>query len=532
VSTSFVRILVAGLAGLAVPAAIALATSRPADGPLAPSLARFDFGVVPRGAAVAATFELQNVSSAPIAALQVAATSPFATLRLSTPRRVNVPIDLAHAGRAAVSLAPGERVTVAFLVDTASLPDGPFAATLTVEACELQGSALAIPIELAVLSPPPPGPLAPPRATPADPVGAAVDEPPTPAIPAVIPVDAPQLVVDSETITFGPALRGEVLRHTFELANRGASELVIEEVRNGCACTAASLVLADRTIAMAELAKAKPVARLAPGATAKLDVELETSRVPRTDDAKAFRKIVRLITNDPRRPEIPLVLSASVSLPYTLEPDSVDFGKLRKGATAHAVARLSSSKLGAFEVTATTSGFPASLRARATRAVVGEGAEPAWLLELDLLPNAPLGNMVTQVTLALDHAKVKQIDVPVHFTIEPNVDFVDNHPDGALLLDFETVAIGSAKTVELSIENRRDDVHYVLKSATLERCRPADAAFTAEIVEVVAGERYVVRVTAPASAKAGFFQGELILAADHPEVPRQRVPFRGWWKAQ
>lgn len=343
--------------------------------------------------------------------------------------------------------------------------------------------------------------------------------------------EAPQLVVDSETVAFGAVLRGERLHHTFELTNRGTNELVIEEIRNGCACTAASLVLGDRTITMDEIAKAKPVARLAPGATAKLAVELDTARVPRSDDPKTVRKIIRLVTSDPQRRDLPLVLSASVALPCTLEPATVDFGKLRKGAALHATVRVASSQLGAFDVTATTSGFPASLRASATRAVVAEGAEPAWVVEIDLLPNAPLGTMLTQVTLAVDHARVKVIDVPVRFTVSPNVDFVDNRADETLLLDFETVAIGSARTVELSIENLRADARYVLKSATIERGRPADAAFTAEIVEVAAGERYVVRVTAPASAKAGFFQGELILSADHPEVPRQRVPFRGRYKA-
>jgi len=528
VASYFVRVL---FAALALPSAALFATLSPADGPLASSIARIDCGTVPRGASVAATVEIENVGRAPITALQFAS-SPLATLRLSTSRRLNVPFDRAHAGRAELSLAPGEKVTVTLLVDTASLPDGPFEASLKIDDGEQPDAALSIPIELSVVAPPPPGPMAPPRAEPAALPGAG-DEPvaPAPAPPAAIPADAPQLAVDAESIAFGVALRGELLRHTFTLTNRGASELVIEEVRNGCACTAASLVLADRTIGMEELAKAKPVARLAPGATAKLDVELETARVPRTDDAKAVRKIVRLISNDPRRREIPLLLTASVALPFTVEPDTVDFGKLRKGATAHAVARVSSSQLGAFEVTETVCGFPASLRARATRAVVAEGAEPAWLLEVDLLPNAPLGTMVTQVTLALDHARVKKIDIPVHFTIEPNVDFIDNKPDRALLLDFENVPIGSAKSVELSIENRRGDTRYVLKSATLERCRPVDAAFTAEIVEVAAGERYLVRVTAPASAKAGFFQGELILSAEHPEVPRQRVPFRGWYKA-
>ncbi|HEY7409496.1 MAG TPA: DUF1573 domain-containing protein [Vicinamibacteria bacterium] len=105
------------------------------------------------------------------------------------------------------------------------------------------------------------------------------------------PPKAPSITVEPARFDFGRVLVRRVVHKDFTVRNHGGADLVIEDVSTTCGCAAA---LPDRTV-------------VAPGTATPLRVSLDTEASP----GRVTRR-VRLRSNDPRRPEVELVLEATV----------------------------------------------------------------------------------------------------------------------------------------------------------------------------------------------------------------------------
>jgi hypothetical protein len=102
---------------------------------------------------------------------------------------------------------------------------------------------------------------------------------------------APRIRVDPEAFDFGKALPGKSLRKEFTLRNFGDAELVIEDVKTTCGCTAA--ITAET--------------RLPAGGSTQLQVTLET----RSYSGKLERQVL-VKSNDPTTPLLTVRVSATV----------------------------------------------------------------------------------------------------------------------------------------------------------------------------------------------------------------------------
>lgn len=343
---------------------------------------------------------------------------------------------------------------------------------------------------------------------------------------------APRIAADHEATEFGTIFRGEVLHTTFTLANRGTADLAIQKITNSCQCTASRFTIDGKAWSKEELVDGRNLGVLAPGEEALLEVTMRTASALVPGKDTAVKKEISVYSNDPERGVFNLALKATMISPFTIEPEKLEFGVVRRGARARQSAIIWSDTLGDFPITGASAPNPESVAVTVTRLEARPGVPPTWRVDAELLPTAPLGTVASHVDLALDHERVKEIQIPVVFDVQPSVTFADNKPDQAELLDFEVMAAGSAKTIELSIENADRSIPYVLRSAQLSNCRPTSAGFAAEVIEVEKGMKYTVKVTAPATlGKASYFQGDLVLTADHPDVPLRKLRFRGWYKS-
>jgi len=541
-----------GLFALVAPVAAARAGAAPrsAHGPLQDPAAKgprakfsadsLDFGKVLVGTSPARELVIENVGDAPLEVRRVGVTCECATLRLSTPTRPNVPIATDDEGRVALTLPPGDRATLKLTIDTSKLAAGPFEKRLLVVCSDPKNGALSLPFKLQIELP------VAPKTTAADvdehghaphehdSMGASktpIVSKETPAAPPIDPAVAPRLEVDSYKVDFKTVYRGENLKHTFKLRNSGHSDLTVNEIRNSCACAASRLRIDGRTIEEKELKESKRLGVLAPGEEAELDVELKTAVAPTPGKDAPLSKPVRIYTNDPARAVTVLTLEATMISPFTVEPERFDFGVLRKGAGATLSATLRSDQLGDFTVTQATSPNPELMQVRFEPIAATTAAERAFRIDVEVSAAAPLGSFASHVELALSHDRVKAIVIPVHLNIEPNVFITDNRPDKVELLDFEVMSLGHAKTIELTIENGDRSIPYVLKDVAIGSCRPSPNGFAVEMVEVEKGMKYTVKLTAPPEIGAAkYFQGDLVLNAEHPDLPLRKVRFRGWYK--
>ena len=470
---------------------------------------RFAFGEVARGAPLIGRITLANRGLAALTLARAQLVGAPARLRwevagaaprLADTRTSESPV----VELTLLPLASGTTATLDFAIASDELAAGPAAVQLELEwdpagvADEVaHARALRIPIDFAVAEP---------------------------AVPTA-------LVAEPAVIDFGTVFRGETLRHEVRLTNPGPGDIAIDRVRHSCSCTASSFEIDGRRYEARELDAGRALGVLSPGESARLEVELETTRVSRKQAESHLSKVVLVHTDDQAARPIAISLRAAIVTPWFVEPETLDLGRVRWGASASALARLTSDQLGEFRILDAISGCPEALRVHFEREPVARAGLVAWRVRIELLPGAPLGTTLTHVEFAVDDPRLRTIVLPVKFAVEPNVDFLDNRPDRMELLDFGHVVAGVGATLELAIENRRPEVPYVPTKVELSRARPTGAGITLELVEKVAGTSYVVRLTVPPElAKASFFQGEVMITADHPELPVKRVPYRGWYK--
>jgi len=499
------------------------------------SVDRFDFGKVMAGTSPSGELSIENVGDAPLAIKRIGVTCECAKLQLSTPTRLNVPIDPADEGRVDLTLAAGGKATLKITVDTSKLAAGLFEKRLLIVCTDPKNGALSLPFKVEVEKPAPPA-----KPAEGDTMGAA--RPPAdgagahPAGRDAAPVDpalAPKLEVDSWAVDFGTVFRGEKLRKSFQLKNVGKSDLVINEIRNSCSCAASKLTIDGHVIEEQELKESKRLGVLSPGEEATLEVELKTATATTPGKEAELNKPVRIHTNDPATPVATVTLTATMISPFTVEPPRIDFGVVRKGAGAKRSAIVWSDQLGDFLVTGATSPNPELLKVSVSRVETEAGKPPTWRIDAEVSAAAALGAFASHVELQVAHDRVKEIVIPIGLSVEPNVQFIDNRPDTVELLDFGVMTAGEGKSIELTVENGDAAIPYVLHGAAIGTCRPSSEGFAVETVEVEKGMKYRVKITAPAElGKATYFQGDIVLTADHPDGPLKKLRIRGWYPSQ
>jgi hypothetical protein len=108
------------------------------------------------------------------------------------------------------------------------------------------------------------------------------------------PAQGPRIRVEPEGFDFGRTLPLQTLRKEFRLRNAGDQDLVLQDVRTSCGCTAA---IVGKTT-------------LAPGGSTPLSVSLKTG-----GSRGRIVKSVLVPSNDPKTPLLEIKIEATVEQP-------------------------------------------------------------------------------------------------------------------------------------------------------------------------------------------------------------------------
>ena len=111
---------------------------------------RIDFGTVKAGTTVSSELSIKNEGDAPLDVTRIGVTCECAALHLSTPTRLNVPIDSADEGKTQLAIGPGEAATLKLTVDTTKLPAGPFEKRCLIICSDRTKSPLSVPFAVNV----------------------------------------------------------------------------------------------------------------------------------------------------------------------------------------------------------------------------------------------------------------------------------------------------------------------------------------------------------------------------------------------
>jgi hypothetical protein len=112
--------------------------------------------------------------------------------------------------------------------------------------------------------------------------------------------------------------------HRFAIANRGGSELVIDDIRRSCSCTGLEREVDGKFTVVESL-------RLQPNETVNVNIRVAI----RGRIGEPMRNQITMRTNDPNRPQAAIHVTADVSAGFTTSPTTVLLGTLVVGKETH-----------------------------------------------------------------------------------------------------------------------------------------------------------------------------------------------------
>lgn len=306
----------------------------------------------------------------------------------------------------------------------------------------------------------------------------------------------PRAIAEDTVVDAGQVIRGQLSEHTFTLGNGGDRPLELVDVDPTCGCT---VVDYDRAIA--------------PG---------ESGRIVATLNTKGMRgpvaRTVRVFTNDPRNPQIDLVIKADVRAYVDASPGYARFLAVR-GQGADPVRQIIySDEPGNLAVTDVTSPYP-FISARAYEAGEQErlAGRPGrqWVVEVTLADNAPEGGFADFLELELDHPRLDSMRIPVSGFIQPVVAVLPR------VADFGRKELSAPHTAILEVKNLGEP------AVRLGEAQSDVNGLSSELEVVDEGRLFRLRLTLDPAMPKGDFAGTLTIPTSSPLQPEVRIDLRG-----
>lgn len=218
---------------------------------------------------------------------------------------------------------------------------------------------------------------------------------------SVVPLDGSKVsVVNGETHDFGSSEKGVSGEHQFLFKNEGTRTLRIEAGGTSCAvCTVSSL----------------PKTEIEPGETVPVTVKWNPS-APETD----FRKEAYILTSDPQRPSVVLVVKGRIVESIRVNPDELTLGNIAASSSLAMDLRITCQLKGPvsligheFTNPETAEFFSVQWEPMSRPEAERSNAESGFHVSVKIKPGLPLGPIVQTLRLKTDQARTSQIDVPI-----------------------------------------------------------------------------------------------------------------------
>jgi hypothetical protein len=430
-------------------------------------------------------------------------------------KKVGKPIESGQPIEPAVEVPSGNAVRLDLRLDPAGLKVGDHAAVIELETDGNGGKPLVLPVDWEIVEPQveendkEEKPL--PRRS--DPLKELHTKGPP-----------PRLDVEPNYFDFGRVMKGERVKTSFKLRNKGEGDLILQKIGKQCHCTLPRLILPDGVVPKKTLQQDEMVGTLKPGDEATLEVEVDTAGM-----GGHGHKIVQVFTNDLANNPFSISLELDIDNPFEFSPQSVNIDGVRHGASEKRVVRMSATaEVGVFAINGYELPQPPVFDVEYRKVKPRKNEVCAWELVLVVRDDTQCKEVFGKLKLDLDHPRIHGIDLNYRLRVLPDVDWIDgtNHSPDTITLGL--VRPGLNDTRSIFLENKNPSVPYVPTSVTVES-RVGTEPFKAELVPIEAGKKYELKFAVVSAPPGRAFNGELVIRSDHPQMKELRLKFSGIW---
>ncbi len=294
----------------------------------------------------------------------------------------------------------------------------------------------------------------------------------------------PRIEIRPQVVDVGVVAKGEIIKASVVVANRGDATLKVWRVLGPSNMQAISL-------------------ELAPGQ----EQVMALSPVDTTGFTGPITKAILFFTNDPTREQVNIVVKAEVLAFIEVLPRHAVRLEINEGEKRSANWVLASKD--PFEITGVTAGDPrVSVSFEPT---TREGFVSAYALTLRLDGREPWGIVSPNVLVRTTHAFVPTIKLFVYGVIRPIVQVVPAD------LNFGTTKASQERNVLVLYNGHGAD--FALREPQVD-----DPAFRVEMIPLQPGKRFQLMITVAVDAKLGNHQATITLGTTDPSHPRVTIP--------
>ena len=348
------------------------------------------------------------------------------------------------------------------------------------------------------------------------------------APPTAPPQPAVTIAADPPVVDFGDILGGEAARATVKITNVSDKPVPVRQVKTTCGCTVATVHGPDGAELPARPAKADMlVTTLEPGQALTVDVKMETANVQ-----GAVEKSLQVYTSDATSTPLSVPVKARISKAFSLSPDKVDLRNVARTGRVEQTIVVQAQSIGNW----TIDGFESGIEGQPL---------PTWL-QLSVLDTEglsrrvqlvsdgprPVGAFTAKVRIKIGHEKVKNVDFTIFGIVRPDVTFDTGSPTQPESVSFDQMKRGDQVTRTVKVTNNDPTVPYKLKSADIQVPDALKPLIQSTVNTLQEGVSYEIVLTAKADMPEPFFRGNLLLVAEHPDLPRHTISFHGWVKQE
>ncbi|MSR74803.1 MAG: DUF1573 domain-containing protein [Planctomycetes bacterium] len=290
----------------------------------------------------------------------------------------------------------------------------------------------------------------------------------------------PRAAVPLPVWKFGSLPQFSAAKHSFAIKNEGTGALKISQVIPSCQCAAAVPAKNE----------------LQPGEETTIDVSLDTKNF-----MGALTKIVTVLCNDPRQPQIILTITGEVLPPYAVLPREVNLGR---------VARSSPGTGGSFAVNI-TKGVEVHIKEVSSSNPMVEITKDGELtpqpdgsqrqvFNVRLKNGVPVGLLRESITILTDYGALQRTVITLAATIEGEVVISPT----SFSMGRPKLGEGAEKEIEIS-KGGKDPMNIEGVEAM------PNGIFSAAVKTVEEGRRWVVKVSVSKDAPKGYHRGTVLI---------------------